>query len=195
MERRLFWENRLIYEDSSSSDDEQRDLLRRERRQYKMTKRISLEKWDDIDFAFRFRLSKHTFGFVLSLIENQLEHVQPRYIIYCSAFRFRLMVILFSQPTIHTTSSPIIDRASLFCSRIDPIERCGFFWCFSRFSVPHIGKSCRGNCIDHAAIRKNADTDEEMPEACKDLLWHTLVLFGRIAHILIIFFRLIVCFL
>lgn len=91
MERRHFWENRLVYEDSSSSDDEQ---LVVERRQYKMIERISLDKWDDLDFAFRFRVSKNTFAIVLSLIENKLEHVHPRYIFYFAAFWFLLLITL-----------------------------------------------------------------------------------------------------
>ncbi|XP_055844234.1 putative nuclease HARBI1 isoform X2 [Episyrphus balteatus] len=69
--RKYFWEDRP----SSSSEDEDsenEENLRIERRQYKMLPRIGLDRWDDRDFIYRFRLSKPTTLMVLSLIEDSL---------------------------------------------------------------------------------------------------------------------------
>ncbi|XP_055851311.1 putative nuclease HARBI1 [Episyrphus balteatus] len=69
--RKYFWEDRP----SSSSEDEDsenEENLRIERRQYKMLPRIGLDRWDDRDFIYRFRLSKPITLMVLSLIEDSL---------------------------------------------------------------------------------------------------------------------------
>lgn len=59
------------------------DLLL-ERRQYKMFPRINMDKWDDTDFVFRFRLEKGTVAKVLGLITSSLEFpgYEQRYVLF-----------------------------------------------------------------------------------------------------------------
>lgn len=48
------------------------------RRQYRLMDRIQMESFDDVDFKFRFRVSKFTFVTVLDMIRADLEYVNPR---------------------------------------------------------------------------------------------------------------------
>lgn len=62
-------------DDDDDSDDQD---LAKERREYKMLERINIDKWDDFDFQYRFRVSKTTFFLVLSCIERKLAFENPR---------------------------------------------------------------------------------------------------------------------
>lgn len=57
-------------------DEEHRDVVGR--RQYRMMDRLQVDAFDDVDFIFRFRLSKQTFVDVLDMIRADLEYIMPR---------------------------------------------------------------------------------------------------------------------
>lgn len=70
-----------MWEDWSSDDHEDdgtQQHLVRERRQYKIFQRVHLDKWDDVDFRYRFRVSKTTFAVVLEKIRSRLDYDDPR---------------------------------------------------------------------------------------------------------------------
>lgn len=50
----------------------------RQRRAYMMRERIQIDRWDDVDFLYRFRVSKVTFTHILDEIRSDLEFVNPR---------------------------------------------------------------------------------------------------------------------
>lgn len=74
-----FWEN-WQSSSSDSEDVEEEGNLVAERRQYKMLQRIGLEKWDDKDYIYRFRLSKRTTLMVLDFIKDSLPCDERRYL-------------------------------------------------------------------------------------------------------------------
>lgn len=59
-------------------EDEEVRPARRLRRQYKMFPRINMDKWDDVDFVSRFRVSKHTTTIILEIIRIDLEFEDER---------------------------------------------------------------------------------------------------------------------
>lgn len=70
------------WEDWPSSDNEEvedrRQYLFKERRQYKMLERINVDKWDDVDFYYRYRMHKTTFFHVRAVLESKLQFDNPR---------------------------------------------------------------------------------------------------------------------
>lgn len=68
-----------IWDNWSDDDDENDEMLFVERRQYKMQDRIDMDKWDDIDFIYRFRLAKATVTHVFQIIRPSLDYSQERY--------------------------------------------------------------------------------------------------------------------
>lgn len=58
--------------------DNGEDGMARERREYKMRERIEIDRWDDVDFLFRFRVSKCTFAQILAEVRPALEYTNPR---------------------------------------------------------------------------------------------------------------------
>lgn len=75
---------------SNESSEKEVEVLVVERRQYKMLERIDLDKWDDFDFIFRFRLSKPSVLKVLDLIGPNLEHCSERLVLF-----FFIIIIIF----------------------------------------------------------------------------------------------------
>lgn len=73
-----YWENHPSSA-SESEDEQEEEFLVIERRQYKMSPRVGLEKWDDNDFIYRFRISKRTTMLLLDLIKNCLVCTETRY--------------------------------------------------------------------------------------------------------------------
>lgn len=60
-------------------DDVEEEVgMARERREYKMRERIEIDRWDDVDFLFRFRVSKCTFAQILAEVRPALEYTNPR---------------------------------------------------------------------------------------------------------------------
>lgn len=49
-----------------------------ERREYLMRERIQIDRWDDTDFVYRFRVSKCTFARILAEVRPALEFINPR---------------------------------------------------------------------------------------------------------------------
>lgn len=70
------FDRRLDFMDSSEEEEEEHFVA--ERRQYMMNERIDMNKWDDADFFYRFRLSKATVAKVLQIIEPSLVYTQER---------------------------------------------------------------------------------------------------------------------
>lgn len=64
----------IMFNSDNSDDDEIREIETiRIRKEYRMFPRIDhLNKWDDGEFLYRFRLSKRTVCIILDKIENQL---------------------------------------------------------------------------------------------------------------------------
>lgn len=60
-----------------SENDEEFNFVP-ERRQYKMTERVQVDSFDDVDFIFRFRLSKTTFIRVFQILQPDLEYTHQR---------------------------------------------------------------------------------------------------------------------
>lgn len=69
------WERWSFIEESSDDENLVEPV---DRRQYKMLPRISLDNWDDLDFACRFRLEKRTTLLVLDLIKDALPYDERR---------------------------------------------------------------------------------------------------------------------
>lgn len=74
-----------VSSDSDSSSDEEIDFLIymnqnfKLRRPYLLSVRIDhLNKWDDIDFIARFRLSKKTFKIVLEMVQQEVTTITQR---------------------------------------------------------------------------------------------------------------------
>lgn len=72
---------------SDSSSEEEIDFLIcmnqnvNLRRPYLLRTRIDhLNKWDDLDFIARFRLSKRTFKFVLEMVQQEIATISQRQI-------------------------------------------------------------------------------------------------------------------
>lgn len=76
-EREYAWErmDRMEVEFNVDREDEREEMrvAVRLRREYKMFPRIGMEKWDDYDFIYRFRLTKATTAMVLTMIEDRLK--------------------------------------------------------------------------------------------------------------------------
>ena len=82
--RRHVWDQfywKLLENDDEESDSQ--DVFKYPRREYKMSSRISIETWDDLDFFMRFRLQKKTVMMVLDIIRPHLEVDETRYKLKC----------------------------------------------------------------------------------------------------------------
>lgn len=75
-------------------DDSDDDEMVSERRQYQMQPRLNMEKWDDHDFVYRFRLSKATVAQVLESLKDDLQCDIRRYLFFYS-FQFNLSSQVF----------------------------------------------------------------------------------------------------
>lgn len=70
----LFPRNENQFDVFHDDDDDENYAFELENRQYRMHLRISyMEIWNDDEFCKRFRLSKSTVAYILSLIETQLQ--------------------------------------------------------------------------------------------------------------------------
>lgn len=65
---------------SSSDDDDDNYVNVIIRREYKIQKQIDMDKWDDNDFVYRFRLEKSTVLEGLQLIADKLPCDERRYV-------------------------------------------------------------------------------------------------------------------
>lgn len=152
--------------------DDDEDLIRRP---YKMKERITLDKWDDTDFVFRFRVSKRSFRFVLSLIEDQLGNGQQRYIIYLYNFTFVLFVRAFvlicvPSPRYIQPTTQLLIALRFFALGSIQLSVADFAG-VSTASVCRILKKVSGAIASISSqFIKMPATDEEMLESCKGLL-------------------------
>lgn len=70
-EREYYFERKFAWERLERVVEGVEEGAVRERREYKMFPRIGVDKWDDLDFLQRFRLSKHTVVQVLQMLQLQ----------------------------------------------------------------------------------------------------------------------------
>lgn len=67
------------YDDYDHEDEEDNDLLLEVRKSYRQFSRIDvMTMWNEAEFFQRFRMSKHTISYVLSLIEVKLAPTAKR---------------------------------------------------------------------------------------------------------------------
>lgn len=72
-ERQHIWGEWSDFDGDNEYNDDDEEVLVVERRQYKMMARINMDKWDDVDFVYRLRLTKATVAKVFEMIRSSLE--------------------------------------------------------------------------------------------------------------------------
>lgn len=75
-EREYYFDREFAWERIERVEEEIEAV--RERREYKMFPRIDIDKWDDVDFLDRFRLTKPTVIKVLQMIQSSLQCNEDR---------------------------------------------------------------------------------------------------------------------
>lgn len=71
IEREYYFEREFAWERVERVEEELEVV--RVRREYELFPRIGIDKWDDVDFLDRFRLSKPTVVKVLQMVESSLQ--------------------------------------------------------------------------------------------------------------------------
>lgn len=99
------------------------------RRPYTVQERISIDNWDDVDFAQRFRLSKSTVLQILELIRQELTFDDPRFVFLLSESEANICSrsITF-QLTIYFPAHSIVDNVAVLCFGINAIGDCRLQW-------------------------------------------------------------------
>lgn len=154
------WAEWNDYSSDDDSSDDDHEYMNKERRVYKMQERINLDKWDDFDFVYRFRVSKETFCAILLRIKHKLDFDMPRPRYILPDVQLLIALRFFALGSMEVS---VADFAGVCTSSV----------------CRHLRKVSEAIAEEAVHVIKMPETIEELGKACKGVYYFDSSSFAR----------------